>query len=163
LRFLTISLFSSVSIYAATIGLTSGSLTATGVLPSSGGVLLDVRGNATFTVFDSGTPIGAFLMTDTTGGTDPGFSTLPFGNALLVDFGATAGTFAQTTLDLNNPVFAGSLLFLSGSTSAPGGADPGLQALFDDNPVVLVFQLTSATPSDGLVIAQWNLVGLGPE
>jgi hypothetical protein len=124
---------------------------------------LDVRGNATFTVFDSGTPIGAFLMTDTTGGTDPGFSTLPFGNALLVDFGATTGTVAETTLDLNNPVFAGSLLFLSGSTSAPGGADPGLQALFDDNPVVLVFQLTSATPSDGLVIAQWNLVGLGPE
>jgi hypothetical protein len=163
LRLVSISCFVSVTAYASTIGLTSGSLTATGILPSSGGILLDVRGFATFTVSNSGTPIGAFVMTDSTVGTDPGFSTLPFGNAELLDFGATPGTFATTNLDLSHPVLVSNVLFLGGVTTAPSGLDPGLQTLFSDDPLVLAFALTSVVPFDGGIVAQWSLVGIGPQ
>lgn len=166
---LTIALVVSlVPASASTYSFGFGSLTATGIF-DSGGVLagLDVRGLVQVDASGPGGLLGQFLMTDTALGTDPNFASLPFGNNSLVDVGPggpLTGPFAQTFFDFLNPILSGNTLFLGATTSAPTASDPGLNALYADNPLVFIFGLTGTTPlSGGGFEAQWLLVGMGPQ
>ena len=78
--------------------------------------------------------------------------------------GPLTGPFAQTFFDFLNPILSGNTLFLGATTSAPTASDPGLNALYADNPLVFIFGLTGTTPlSGGGFEAQWLLVGMGPQ
>jgi hypothetical protein len=158
---------SAVSLQATSYSIGFGGLTTTGIFATTGGLSLDVRGLMQINANDGATLLGQFLMSDTTLGTDPTFTTLPFGNNGLLDMGPggpATGPFAQTFFDFALPTVQGNTLLLVAMTTSPTASDPGLNALFGSNPMVFSFGLVGTTPlPDGSLEAQWILTGLAPQ
>ena len=141
----------------------TGSLTATGVLSVANVWSFDVRGAVAFDVNNGGTLIGQFLMADITGGGDPGFATLPFGNRFFVDYaGAGLANTAATTFDFTTySLGADNTLHLFETTALGAGSDPALNALIGDNPLRFSLGLSGVAPGNGIdtkLVAQWTLV-----
>jgi len=141
----------------------TGSLTASRYITGSGEVD-DVRGLVNLDVLDPGL-LGGVTFTDSTGGTDPNFATLPFGNNVLT--GINNGLTQETTLTFN---FGSSVINPSTDTiTAIGTAvlpnpttDPALAAT--DQALVFTFDLSSITnPADGVTLAQYTLASVAAE
>jgi hypothetical protein len=161
LSFFAVStIFAAASLHASTYSVSLGELTATGLLSDSGWSF-DVRGLAAISVSTGGSPVGQFLITDDTGGTDPDFQTLAFGNSELIDIAngdTTNGPFADTYFDFSSAVVSGNTLVMNAYTLNETASDPGLDAFVADNPTSFTFGLTGVEQLSSTELeAQWLL------
>lgn len=111
--------------------------------------LRDVRGLVALDVSDPGL-LGTVLLADSTGGTDPGFAVLPFGNASLIGLNSAATETTAHTFDLAAGI-AGATSFTVDATGvplAPGvTTDPALQRLLGT--LTFSFSLIDFAPVPG--------------
>jgi hypothetical protein len=148
-------LFGTLLSHAATITEftpTSGAITASVYTDFSTFSQFDVRGLAVG--FVGGNPS---ILTDVTGGTDPGFGTLPFGNLTLL---ATNGIdSAQLLFDSSSALLSADLLTFSmdatGSLVTANGSLGELVGLLHGN-----FTLTSNVEFGAGALLQYNLDSL---
>ena len=153
--------FSGVHAFATPVfDIVTGTLTASRLISGSGEID-DVRGLVNFDVLDPGL-LGGVTITDSTGGTDPNFLTLPFGNDTLT--GLNNGLTQETSITFN---FSTSIIGPSNDTITAIGtavipnptSDPALADT--DQSLVFTFDLASITnPSDGVTLAQYNLASI---
>ena len=148
---------------APIVTVVSGSLAVTAVF--TGTPSYDIRGAALVSLSDTGVSPTTLAIFDTTGGTDPGATTLPFGNTALIVNDSNSGTsgiedilvFDFTHLLSPTPtsiiVPATALVFPVGSTLGPALAD-----LVTSSPVPFYFDLSgSAGLPNGGEILQFSL------
>jgi hypothetical protein len=159
---LTVALLSIVPAVAAPVfNIANGTLTASRLLNlNTGGSEFDVRGLVTLGVTD-GTSLGFVLVTDSTDGTDPNFTTLAFGNSLLYGF-APGPQESLMTFDFGTPIITPTSLTLSavGSSVSPNPVtDAALTRLI--GPLQLSFILTNVGSPDtqNQVLVTYALTG----
>jgi hypothetical protein len=87
---------------APTFGITGAIYSYRYIAPSA--ELLDVRGLAAIEVFDPAS-LGSVLLTDTTGGTDPSFSVIPFGNSSLLAVNSLFTQVGGMLFDFTTPLY----------------------------------------------------------
>ncbi len=147
----------------------SGNLTASAIVQGGSIVGMDVRGAVILGVNVSGSAVNDIGLLDSTGGTDPGATTLAFGNSSLGSFGAGGlggGPYATVAFDLLTPSFlSGGAVMLLGATAAPFAGnvagDGGLNALVTGNPLLFGFGF-ARTQDLGAVgtLYQYNLLAV---
>ena len=126
-----------------------------------GGDIYDIRGLLGLEVYNPAL-VGTILLTDPTGGTDPGFSTLPFGNDIL--YGLSGGgestfvefnfLFPEVSPNTVNLQAIGYPLFPASTT------DPALQQVL--GPLMFNFFLTNVEPDPNTpnFLASYSFLGV---
>lgn len=138
------------SAFAATFTIDSGSILLFRSI--QGGVELDdVRGAASIGIANPG-PIGTLLFADSTGGTDPNFLVLAFGNSALNGFNGTFTELAGFLVDF--PTLAASGAGVTVTANLIGVipdplTDPALSGLASIGSIVLGFDLVQSIPAGG--------------
>jgi hypothetical protein len=135
-----------------------------------GNQTFDIRGAVLFNVSDTGLLPSPLAITDSTGGTDPGATTLPFGNAFLIGSDANTGTSGIADIlffDFSHAVAPlPTLLIVPAIVSVtPTGSNPGpvLSTLTSSSPVPFVFTFSAFQDlGNGDGILQWQLSGIAP-
>jgi len=151
----------------------SGNLTLSAELATlSGGgccqLTFDVRGAVLETVSDVALPPTSIAILDSTGGTDPTFSTLAFGNSALL-----AADSNTTSTGIEDIVFFSFGNFIANTLTVPATAavfpvsstpGPALADMIANSP--LSFQFNNETvqgiQSNGALLIQWQLAGITP-
>lgn len=148
---------------APVFDLSSGSLIVTAFVPTGGVPTYDIRGLALLAVSDTGLPSSPLLLFDSTGGTDPSATVLPFGNSVLIADDANTGTTGVQAIvffDFGNVSFTPAFGLLVPATAGvfPAGSSPGpVLSTLTNSPNVFSFDLIqNVTVTNGLVF-QWQL------
>jgi hypothetical protein len=153
-------LLGSQAFAAPAFGILSGTLTATRLITASG-EQDDVRGLVQLSVSDPG-PLGNVTFLDSTGGTDPGFATLPFGNNTLNGANTGLTQLTNMTFDFTTalPGPTSDVISAIGTAVIPNPTTDA--ALADTNqPLLFTFDLSTITnPADGVTVVQYTLAGV---
>jgi hypothetical protein len=151
--------FAGSAMAAPVFDISSGTLTLNRFLAAAGGETDDVRGLVNLNVSDGGSLVGPVVLADQTGGTDPGFTTLAFGNALVIGINAAFDQFSAVTFDFATIVSGATTADVT-ATGAPIATvtDPALTGTL--GPMVFTFALQSVTPVGADVVATYTLSGV---
>jgi hypothetical protein len=126
----------------------------------------DIRGAALLSVTDIGLTASPLALFDSTGGTDPTYSVLPFGNTVLTADDSNSGNsgiedlvfFDFTGLSLSSSITVDAYSYVYPTTDTP---TPTLAELINNSPVAFDFSLVSINgdPTDGYTF-QWDLTSV---
>jgi hypothetical protein len=143
-----------------------GSLTASVYIDlSTGNPQFDVRGSVYADVTDVA-DLGILNIADVTGGTDPLFLALPFGNGQLLAVDASTpstGQFDSAMFDFMTPVVSGTVLTLQANVvGLPANVtpDPLLEDLIAGSPLYFSFAFTGQVPVGGGTLSTFVLSGV---
>lgn len=155
-------LFTVPAVASPVFNIAAGSLTASHILNLTTGLSeYDVRGNVTLGVTD-GTLLGFVIVTDSADGTDPNFTTLPFGNATL--FGLANGPQeSQIAFNFATPVLTPTSLTLSadGTSVLPNPVtNPALSRLLGPLQFNFIFTNLAGPDTNNQVLVSYSLTGV---